>query len=87
MVTFSTRHERLYTALRYRPGDALVFGSESVGLDEPTRTRAAPEHRLRLPMLAGRRSINLSNAVAIAVYEAWRQNAFATDRFAADHAR
>ena len=56
--------------------DALVFGCETAGLPEPVLAEFAGEHRLRIPMLPGMRSINLSNAVAIAVYEAWRQRAF-----------
>ena len=56
--------------------DWLVFGSETAGL--PPRVQAAfPEpQRVRLPMLAGQRSLNLSNAVAVAVFEAWRQNGY-----------
>jgi len=64
-------------ACRFQPGDWLVFGSETSGL--PTYVRAFfPEtHKMRLPMLDGQRSLNLSNAVAITVYEAWRQQGFA----------
>ena len=73
---FSKFHERLHTESQFQPGDALVFGSETSGLPESIRLRVAPEFRVTLPMAAGNRSLNLSNAVAIAVYEAWRQNGF-----------
>jgi len=56
--------------------DVLVFGCETAGLPEPVLREFAQKHRLRIPMLPGMRSINLSNAVAIAVYEAWRQRGF-----------
>ena len=54
----------------------LVFGCETAGLPAPILAEFDPDARLRIPMLPAMRSINLSNAVAIAVYEAWRQNAF-----------
>ena len=57
-------------------GDWLVFGSETRGLSELVRQSFAPEQGLKLPMLAGQRSLNLSNAVAVTVFEAWRQNGF-----------
>jgi tRNA (cytidine/uridine-2'-O-)-methyltransferase len=59
------------------PDDVLVFGCETAGLPKAILDGFAPEARLRIPMLPGMRSINLSNAVAIAVYEAWRQSGFA----------
>lgn len=77
MHVFSKFHERSYAAVDYRPGDTLVFGSETSGLPESIRLAAAPQRRLKLPMMPGNRSLNLSNAVAIATYEAWRQNGFA----------
>lgn len=61
----------------FAPGDWLVFGPESRGLPSTLRESFAPLQRLRLPMMAGQRSLNLSNAVAITVFEAWRQNGFA----------
>jgi len=61
----------------YAPGDVLVFGCETSGLPASIVDTFAPEDRLRLPMRPGLRSLNLSNAVAVAVYEAWRQNGFA----------
>lgn len=59
------------------PGDWLVFGPESRGLPQALREGFAPAQRLRLPMLQGQRSLNLSNAVAVTVFEGWRQNGFA----------
>lgn len=60
----------------FLPGDWLVFGSETRGLPPELRETFAPAQLLRLPMLAGQRSLNLSNAVAVTVFEAWRQNSF-----------
>ncbi len=61
---------------RFEPGDWLVFGSETDGLPPEVHAFVAADHRLRLPMRAGQRSLNLSNAVAVVVFEAWRQNGF-----------
>ncbi len=61
----------------FLPGDWFVFGAESRGLPPELRDAFPPAQRLRLPMLPGQRSLNLSNAVAVTVYEAWRQNGFA----------
>ena len=58
-------------------GDWLIFGNESAGLPEALLAQIAPQQRLRLPMRAGQRSLNLSNAVAVAVFEAWRQHGYA----------
>ena len=60
----------------FRPGDWLVFGSETRGLAAGLRDSFPPQQRLRLPMRTGQRSLNLSNAVAVTVFEAWRQNGF-----------
>jgi tRNA (cytidine/uridine-2'-O-)-methyltransferase len=60
----------------FQPGDWLVFGSETKGLNPALRDSFAPAQRLKLPMRPGQRSLNLSNAVAVAVFEAWRQNGF-----------
>jgi len=60
-----------------QPGDAFVFGRETAGLSAQELTHFAPAQRLRLPMRAGQRSLNLSNAVAVTVFEAWRQAAYA----------
>lgn len=74
MVAFSVHASRLYTELRYAAGDVLVFGAETRGL--PPAVLDDIPHRVRLPMRPGNRSLNLSNAVAVAVYEAWRQLGF-----------
>ncbi|WP_374675915.1 tRNA (cytidine(34)-2'-O)-methyltransferase [Ideonella sp.] len=74
---FTTRATARHTDVAWQPGDALVFGSESAGLPEALRSRFAPDHRVRLPMRDGQRSLNLSNAVAVAVFEGWRQLGFA----------
>ena len=62
---------------RFKPGDWLVFGSEGGGLPAPVRADFTASQTLRLPMRPNNRSMNLSNAVAVVVYEAWRQNGFA----------
>ncbi len=62
---------------RFRSGDWFVFGSETQGLSGAVRERFAPERQLRLPMRPGNRSLNLSNAVAVVVFEAWRQSGYA----------
>lgn len=61
----------------FLPGDAFIFGTESRGLPPHVLADIDPDHRLRLPLMPGNRSLNLSNAVAILVYEAWRQHGFA----------
>jgi tRNA (cytidine/uridine-2'-O-)-methyltransferase len=66
----------LYEA-RFAAGDVLVFGCETAGLPDDVLRAFPPEARLRIPMRPGVRSLNLSNAVAVAVYEAWRQAGFA----------
>ena len=73
----STRGDTRFDAPRYRPGDAFVFGPESRGLPQAMLEAAPPGHVLRLPMVAGNRSLNLSNAVAVTVFEAWRQHGYA----------
>ena len=65
----------LYDA-RFLPGDVLVFGRETAGLPDAITAEFAPDARLRIPMRPGVRSLNLSNAVAVTVYEAWRQLEF-----------
>jgi tRNA (cytidine/uridine-2'-O-)-methyltransferase len=72
--------EALYTEPSFRQGDAFLFGPESVGLPKEVRSVAWITERLRLPMVPEVRSINLSNSVAIVVYEAWRQLGFAGAR-------
>ena len=73
---FTTRAARSLYAAQFAPGDVLVFGCETAGLPETVLAGFAPDARLRIPMRAGVRSLNLSNAVAVAVYEAWRQLGF-----------
>ena len=78
MFALTTRGSGWAHEATFRPGDWLVFGSETSGLPEALRESFAPEQRLKLPMLTGQRSLNLSNAVAVTVFEAWRQNGFGT---------
>ena len=73
----TTKAGRLYGEAAFRPGDVFVFGPESRGLPADILAEFAADHRLRLPMLPGSRSMNLSNAVSVTVFEAWRQNGFA----------
>ena len=74
---FTTRGSRPFAEVRWQPGDVLVFGSETAGLPAALRESFEPTQRVRLPMRAGQRSLNLSNAVAVAVFEAWRHNSYA----------
>ena len=76
MFAMTTRGSGSVYEARFQAGDWLVFGSETQGLPVELREQFAPAQRLRLPMLAGQRSLNLSNAVAVTVFEAWRQNSF-----------
>ena len=77
LFAYSTKGTRAYHEVRYQAGDALLFGPETRGLPADVLQSLPAEQRLRLPMLAHNRSLNLSNTVAIAVYEAWRQCGFA----------
>ena len=70
---FTTRASRAFADVAWQRGDWLVFGSETAGLPPALRDSFDTAQRLRLPMRAGQRSLNLSNAVAVAVFEAWRQ--------------
>jgi len=74
---FSTRGTGTLASVDWRAGDSLVFGSESAGLPAALRDAFPPERLVRLPLLPGQRSLNLSNAVAVAVFEAWRVNGYA----------
>ena len=76
---FSTRGQVLYTTVRYEKDDVFVFGGETAGLPQELLDTFPADRRLRLPMRPGNRSLNLSNAVAVVVYEAWRQNGFVGD--------
>lgn len=77
LFAYTQHAERLYTNVAYADGDALMFGSESDGLPLEALEHAAVEDRLRIPIAPGGRSLNLANAAAIVVYEAWRQADFA----------
>ena len=77
VFAISTRGSTRYDAPEYRPGDAFLFGPETRGLPQAVIDGEPPGQRIRLPMRAGNRSLNLSNAAAIVVYEAWRQAGFA----------
>ena len=74
---FTTRGARPFGDVAWQAGDWLVFGSETAGLPAELRDGFPSAQRVRLPMRAGQRSLNLSNAVAVAVFEAWRQQGWA----------
>ncbi|HVI56556.1 MAG TPA: tRNA (cytidine(34)-2'-O)-methyltransferase [Luteibacter sp.] len=76
VFAFSTRGRRLHTEVSFAEGDALLFGCETAGLPDDVLDAIAEDHRVRLPMRPGNRSLNLSNAVAVAVFEVWRQSGF-----------
>jgi tRNA (cytidine/uridine-2'-O-)-methyltransferase len=73
---FSTHASRLYTDVQYEADDVLVFGAETSGLPRSVLDEFAAQMRLKLPMRPGNRSLNLSNAVAVVAFEAWRQLGF-----------
>lgn len=77
VYAFTAHAEKSFTEIAYRPGDVLMFGPEPTGLDPATLTDPHITEQVRIPMLPGRRSLNLSNAAAVAAYEGWRQNGFA----------
>ncbi len=76
VFAFTAGARQIYSSIRYRPGDVLLFGPEPTGLPADVLTDARIDAPVRIPMLPGRRSLNLSNAASIAVYEAWRQHGF-----------
>ncbi|MEZ5446212.1 MAG: tRNA (uridine(34)/cytosine(34)/5-carboxymethylaminomethyluridine(34)-2'-O)-methyltransferase TrmL [Gammaproteobacteria bacterium] len=76
MFALSTRGQRRYDSVEYRSGDALLFGPETRGLPQAVLDSIQPQYVLRIPMVCDSRSLNLANAVAIVVYEAWRQQDF-----------
>ena len=78
LFTLTTRGTRSPFEVQFQAGDWLVFGSETRGISDAVRASFGPGQSLRLPMLPGQRSLNLSNSVAVTVYEAWRQLGFAT---------
>jgi len=75
----TTKADRLYTEATYTPGDFLVFGKETAGLPEAL-LKANREHCIRIPMISQARSLNLSNAAAVVVFEVWRQQGFMGNR-------
>ena len=77
VFAFTTTATRRFTDISYAPGDVLLFGRESVGLGAVILERRDVTEQVRIPMLEGRRSLNLSNCAALGIYEAWRQNGFA----------
>ncbi|MEN8234678.1 MAG: tRNA (cytidine(34)-2'-O)-methyltransferase [Actinomycetota bacterium] len=76
VFAFTQHAEKLYTTIEYEDGDALLFGRESDGLPADVLQHPAVTERVRIPIAEGGRSLNLANAAAIAVYEAWRQHDF-----------
>jgi tRNA (cytidine/uridine-2'-O-)-methyltransferase len=76
LFALSTRGALTYTKIAFRPGDVFVFGAETRGLADDILDSFPKESRLTLPMRPGNRSVNLSNAVAVVVFEAWRQLEF-----------
>ncbi|MGE0219494.1 tRNA (cytidine(34)-2'-O)-methyltransferase [Mycolicibacterium sp.] len=77
VFAFTAHAQTFFADIAYRSGDVLMFGPEPTGLDADTLADPHVTGQVRIPMLAGRRSLNLSNAAAVAVYEAWRQHGFA----------
>ncbi|MBG6085595.1 tRNA (cytidine(34)-2'-O)-methyltransferase [Zhihengliuella flava] len=77
LFAFTAEGETPYTDISYEPGDVLMFGPESVGLPEDVKQDPRVTDRVKLPMVPGRRSMNLANTASIALFEAWRQHGFA----------
>jgi tRNA (cytidine/uridine-2'-O-)-methyltransferase len=80
LYALSTRGAVAYTDISFQPGDVFVFGAETSGLADAILLEFPQEKKLRLPMRPGNRSLNLSNAVAVVVFEAWRQHGFTGSR-------
>lgn len=76
VFAFTAHANRWYTDIEYRPDDVLLFGPEPTGLSDEVLNHVRVTERLRIPMLEGRRSLNLSNSAALVTYEAWRQQGF-----------
>jgi tRNA (cytidine/uridine-2'-O-)-methyltransferase len=76
LFALSTRNSARYDTPSFAPGDAFLFGPETRGLPDEVLARVPDTQRLRLPMRPGNRSLNLSNAIAVVVFEAWRQQGF-----------
>ena len=77
VFAFTAHATRWYTDVDFQPGDVLLFGPEPTGLPEEVLSHVRVTERLRIPMLDGRRSLNLANCAAVVTYEAWRQQGFA----------
>lgn len=77
VFAFTAHADTSYADIAYRPGDVLLFGPEPTGLSEEVLADPHVTERVRIPMIPGRRSLNLSNAAAVVTYEAWRQHGFA----------
>lgn len=77
IFAMTTKGSGIFSKATFHPGDWLIFGSEGHGLPDAIRNAFPSEQRIRLPMIPGNRSLNLSNAVAVTVFEAWRQNGYA----------
>ena len=73
---FRTKGSSIFSTMKFQPGDWLIFGSEGHGLPDAIRESFPSSQRIRLPMMPKNRSLNLSNAVAVTVFEAWRQNGY-----------
>ncbi len=78
VIAFTVSAERSYETVDYRSGDALLFGPESVGIPDDVLDGGRVSTQVRIPMVPGPRSMNVANTAAIATYEAWRQQGFAT---------
>ncbi|ULA67609.1 MAG: putative rRNA methylase [Nitrospira sp.] len=76
LFAVSTKGRQRYDLVRYAEGDVFVFGPESRGLPAEILGSVSDQHRIRVPMVPGSRSLNLSNSVAVVLYEAWRQAEF-----------
>ena len=76
LYAFTTKAQKTYSEAAFHPGDALLFGPESRGLPTEILNSLPGDNKLRIPMVSSSRSLNLSNTVSVAVYEAWRQQGF-----------
>lgn len=76
VFAFTAHATHWYTDIEFQPGDVLLFGPEPTGLSDEVLSHARITERLRIPMVGGRRSLNLSNSAAVVTYEAWRQQGF-----------
>lgn len=80
VFAFTAHATRWYTEIEFEPGDVLLFGPEPTGLSDEVLSHRRVTERVRIPMIAGRRSLNLSNSAAVVTYEAWRQHGFSGAR-------